>query len=313
MKTLILKVSVFGSALILAVLLSGARGLPTLVHNECERNTSWSIWSVLDDRQTSDTVNGKTTETQDISDRSEHHSSRGEESTSLQTHHTNPDGSSHGHQEYHYSDPEGKGCNNSDGTPWKGTLRGDDDVDANGNHKRHVKSTNEKNGKCTKYVDDYEWDRKGKLIKETHTKTDVPCGKYDLEVSYKGFMDLNHTTITWGPNTAVIYLEPNGEGTYEGKIESVFDAEATGMCEGTGTFPVSYDVTATKEDEFGEMDFSVNGSRRRSAVGTCMGQSGSFTAPTITKTYTFKLPAEDGASKTFSEASITLTFTLKKR
>ena len=314
MKTLTRKVCVFGAAMILAMLLSGARGLPSRAFNECERNTSWNIWNELDSRQRSDTVNGKTTNTQDVSDRSEHHSSRGEESTSLQTHRTNADGSSHGHQEYHYSDPEGKGCHNSDGIPWKGDLRGDDDVDAKGNHKRHVESINEKGGICTKYVDDYEWDRKGKLIKETHTKTEVPCNKWSLEVSFNGFIDVSHSTITYGPNTVVVYLETKAN-TYEGKYEGVFDAKMTGKCEGFGTFPVSYDVTASKEDEFGDLDFSVKESMGASATVFCLGGSGSDTEPTKTNTYTFKLPAEDGASHTESipPGYVTLTFTLKKR
>ena len=32
-------------ALILTVLLSGARAFPRVASTECERNTSWSIWS----------------------------------------------------------------------------------------------------------------------------------------------------------------------------------------------------------------------------------------------------------------------------
>jgi hypothetical protein len=137
-------------------------------------------------------------------------------------------------------------------------------------------------------------------------------GNYNLEVSFKGFIDVTHSTITYGPNTAKVYLE-NKANTYEGKYEGVFDAKMTGKCEGFGTFPVSYDVTAAKEDEFGDLDFSVKESKDASAFVSCLGSSGSDTEPTKTKTYAFKLPAEDGASKTFTEWAITLTFTLKKQ
>ena len=315
MKTMVRKAGVCVAALIFGVTLTAATGLPRPAYNECERNTSWSIWSELDSYQRSDTVNGKTTSTQDTSSRSEHHSSRGEESTQVQTSHTNADGTSHSHQEAHFSDPEGKGCHNSDGKPWKGSIRGDDDVDSEGNHKRHAEAIEEKDGKCIKWVDDWEWDRKGKLIKESHSKTEVPCGKWILEVLYKGFIDVTHSTITIGPNTAKIYLESKGDGSYVGSYEGVFDAEMTGECEIFGTFPVSYDVTASKEDEFGDLDFSVKESKGAFATGVCRGRSSSDTEPTKTNTYTFKLPAEDGASHTESipPGYITLTFTLKKR
>ena len=81
MKTPMRQARLIGAALILAFLVSGARAFPREAHTECERNTSWSIWNAHDSRQTSDTVNGRTTGTQDISDRSEHHSSRGEETS----------------------------------------------------------------------------------------------------------------------------------------------------------------------------------------------------------------------------------------
>jgi hypothetical protein len=314
MKTLTRKIWVFSTVIILAILLSGARGLPTRTYNECERNTSWSIWSVLDDRQTSDTVGGKTTETQDVSSRSEQHSSRGEETTDTQINRVNPDGSTHDHEETTYSDPEGKGCS-SDGIPQKSRHSRDDDTDSKGNRKEHAEEIIEKNGKCVKNVRDWEWDAKGKLIKDTGwVSTDVPCSMYNLEVLYKGSIDVTHSIITYGPSTAVIQLEDKGD-SYAGKLESVFDAKMTGKCNGSGTFPVFYEVTATKEDEFGEMDFIVKETKGASAVVACMGKSGTDTEPTKTKTYTFKLTAEDGASITFTipPGYIALTFTLKKK
>ena len=145
------------------------------------------------------------------------HSSRGETKTKVRTHHTNSDGSYHEHGDFHYSDPEGKGCN-SEGVPRSGGTQDDDDVDAEGNHKRHVKSIEEKNGKCIKYVDDWEWDRNGKLIRESHSKTEVPCGKYMLEVLYKGSISVTHSTITYGPNTVKIYLESGRRWHPQGQL-----------------------------------------------------------------------------------------------
>lgn len=318
MKTLTRKVCVFSAALILAVVLTSATELPRRAYAGCGSDVSWQIRSEWDDSQTTHTVGGKTTDTQDTSTRSEQHSNNGQDSTSSDTHHVNPDGSSHGHHEFHYSDSEGKGCY-SDGVPGKGDLRGDYDVDAKGNYKRHVESINEKGGKCTKYVDDYEWDSKGKLIKETHTKTEVPCGKYNLEVSWKGTYTLPSglETVTYGPNTAKVYLEPKGDGTYEGKYESVFDAKVTGVCIATGTIPVTFNITA-KEVKFGdqdELEFSVKRSHVFSWATICpeIGLSGGSTSPTITHTHTFTLPAEDGASETSTSIGPIWTFTLKKR
>jgi hypothetical protein len=305
-----------GAALILAALLTAAGRLPRGADNECERNTSWSIWNVQDGRQTSDTVGGRTSETQDSSSRTESHSSRGEELTSVQTHSTNADGSYHEHQEGHYSDSTGEGCGN-DGVPRKGDNRADTDVDTEGNHKEHWEDIIEVNGKCEKIVTDREWNSKGKLIKNVQTRTDVPCGKYILEVLYKGFISVTHSTITYGPNTAKVHLESDGNGTHRGKYETVFDATMTGECTGSGVFPVSYDVTA-KEVKFGdqdELDFSVNETKGRAATVSCWGGSGGVSIPVATKTYTFSVPPEDGASKTFSipPGYVSLTFTLRKQ
>jgi hypothetical protein len=316
MKTLTRKVFVFGAALILAMVLTSATGSPRRVYARCGTGVTSQIWSESNSRQTTDTVGGKTTSTQDWSNRLEINSDNGNDHSKSVTRHVNPDGSSHEHTETHGTDQGigGKECYpEENGKPWGADTRKDDDKDAKGNRKEHYEEIFNKNGKCTKYVRDSKWDSKGNLIKKTESTTDVPCGKYILEVSYKGFIDVTHSTITYGPNTAKIYLETNAN-TYEGKYEGVFDAKMTGKCEGPGTFPVSYDVTATKEDEFGEMDFSVKGSRGASVTITCEGWgSGSDTEATKKNTYTFKLPAEDGASKTYAEGAITLTFTLKKR
>jgi hypothetical protein len=316
MNVLQRKVPILVAALTLAFLVSGARAFPRHAHTECERNTSWSIWNVQDDRQTSDTVNGKTSETQQTSSRTESHSSRGEDLSLNTTHTTNADGSYHEHQEAHYADNTGQGCGN-DGVPQKGDNWSDTDVDSDGNRKEHWEDIIEKNGKCEKIVTDKEWDRTGKLIKDTETRTEVPCSKWYLEILYKGSISVTHSTITYGPNTAKVYLGRSNDGTYTGSYESVFDAEMTGECTGSGTFPVTYDITA-KEVKFGdqdELDFTVDETKGRAATVSCWGGSGGVSLPIQTNNYTFSLAAEDGASWTHSipPGYVTLTFTLRKR
>jgi hypothetical protein len=318
MKTLMRKASVFAAALFLAVVLTSAVESPRYAYARCGTGVTTQIWSELNNRQTSDTVGGKTSETQDISSRSKHHSNNGTDSTSDTTLHINPDGSSHEHDEFHATD-QGIGGNECypemEGKPWKGDVTNDDDKDPKGNRKRHHEEIIEKNGKCEKTIRDWEWNTKGELIKDTGwVSTDIPCSKYNLEVLYKGSIDVTHSIITYGPNIAEVHLEDKGN-SYAGKFESVFDAKMTGKCDGFGTFPVSYDVTATKEDDFGEMDFIVKETKGKSAVVSCEGKSGMDTELTKTKTYTFKLTAEDGASTTFTipPGYITLTFTLKTK
>lgn len=316
MKTMTRIAGVFAAALFLAVVLTSATGSSQSAYAGCGSDVVWNIWNETDSRDTSDTVGGKTSETHDWSSRSEHHSDNGQDSTHNETRHVNPDGSSHEHGEFHHTDLYGKGCyDDSDGTTWRGDNTQDTDTDSKGNRKEHIEEIIERHGKCVKNVRDREWNAKGEMIKDTGwISTEVPCSKYNLEVLYKGSIDVTHSIITYGPNTAVVHLEDKGD-SYAGKFESVFDAKMTGKCNGSGTFPVSYEVTATKEDEFGEMDFIVKETKGATAVVACMGKSGTDTEPTKTKTYTFKLTAEDGASITFTipPGYITLTFTLKKK
>ena len=145
----------------------------------------------------------------------------------------------------------------------------------------------------------------------------MPCSKWYLEILYKGFISVTHSTITYGPNTAMVYMGQSADGTYTGSYESVFDATMTGECTGSGTFPVTYDITA-KEVKFGdqdELDFTVNETKGRAATVSCWGGSGGVSIPVQTKTYTFSLAPEDGASWTHSipPGYVTLTFTLRKR
>jgi hypothetical protein len=194
MKKLMRKVSVFGAALILAMVLTSATGTPKCVYARCGDGVTSQIWSESNVRRTIDTVGGKTTNTQDVSHRYEINSDNGVDSTHLDTHHVNPDGSSHEHTETHATD-QGIGGNEcypeENGKPWKADTRKDDDKDAKGNRKEHYEEIFDKNGKCTKYVRDREWDSKGNLIKETESRTDVPCGKWILEWKREGNLSVN--------------------------------------------------------------------------------------------------------------------------
>ena len=290
------------AALTLVFLVSGARAMPRAASTECERNTSWSIWNQLDDRQTSDTVNGRTTETQDIADRSEQHSSRGEDLTYSQTHHTNADGSYHEHQEAHYSDSTGQGCWN-DGIPQKGDNWSDTDVDSEGNRKEHWEDIIEKNGKCEKIVTDREYDRTGKLIKDTQTRTEIPCSHLSLQVAFSGTYSVPKVTLVYGPNTVTIPLETKDTRTYAGRYESVFDGTLTGFCTGDVTWPVSINVTA-KEDDARDLEFSVQTTFSTPwTLGSCEGLPGPpHVGALVIPTHNFTLPADDGASTTILRA-----------
>jgi hypothetical protein len=114
----------------------------------------------------------------------------------------------------------------------------------------------------------------------------------------------------------VVHLEKKGDGTYTGKFESVFDTKITGVCNGTGTAPITFNITA-KEVKFGdqdELEFTLTRSHwfyTMSTGGNC--PKGETTSPNVTKTHTFTLPAEDGASQTFTSLGPNWTFMLKKK
>ena len=137
-------------------------------------------------------------------------------------------------------------------------------------------------------------------------------GTFSLQVSWEGTYSLPNGAISviYGPDTATIPLELK-DGTYTGSYAGAFHAAATGVCTATGSVPVTFDITA-KEDGSQGLDFSVNRSLTWSWDTQCPGVSGGSTSPIPTVSFTFNLPAEDGASKTFSSASggPVLTFTL---
>ena len=136
-------------------------------------------------------------------------------------------------------------------------------------------------------------------------------GSYILEISWSGSYTPPNglVTVTYGPNTARVHLEPDGD-IYVGSYEGTFDAVATGNCTASGANPITFNVTA-REGEFHTLDFTVNRSHVWSWSTICPGVSGVSTSPLITYTHTFTLPAEDGASTSFNQGGPTWTFTLK--
>jgi|WetSurMetagenome_2_1015567.scaffolds.fasta_scaffold21297_3 hypothetical protein len=313
MKTLTRKVGLLSVALLLASVLILTIGAPRQASAGCGSDVTWSIWNVLDSRQTSDTQNGRTVDTQDTSSRSEHHSDNGQDWNDTQTNHVNPDGSSHDHEESSYSDSEGKGCS-SDGIPWKFTDKSDVDKDSKGNRKEHSESIEEKNGKCFKWVRDREWDSKGKLIKDVKSTTEIPCSKYNLQVNFKGTKVLANMTATYGPNNIIVHLEDKGK-IYEGKYESVLDGNVTGFCNGSITWPVLIEVTGTKYEDKKELIFSVKTTMGEpKPLGTCKNLSGNMRAGAITvPPHLFRIPEEGEATYSVTEDPITWTYTLVQK
>mgnify|MGYP001180901765 CR=1 FL=1 len=136
-------------------------------------------------------------------------------------------------------------------------------------------------------------------------------GNYILELSWSGTYTLPNglITVTYGPNTARVHLEPSGD-IYVGSYEGLFDAVVIGLCTASGAIPMTFNVTA-REGESRDLDFTVNRSHVWSWATICPGVSGVSTSPTMTYTHTFTLPAEDGASVTYNQGGPIWTFTLK--
>jgi hypothetical protein len=317
MKTLKRKAGLLAAALVLAAVLVLVMGSPRQAKAGCGSDVTTTISSQLDISQTSDTQNGRTVHTQDVSNRSEHHSDNGQDLSLTQTSHTNADGSSHSHQEIHSTDSEGKGCY-SNGIPQKGDNSGDDDTDSEGNRKQHYEDIIEKNGKCEKIVTDKEWNSKGKLIKNVVTKSEIPCSEYILEVDLKGSVSDSGSTLTYGPNKYKIYLEKKDAGLYTGKTESVYDFKLTGKCESFGAPPIAFDVTA-KEDELRDLEFFVKSDITMLMAGKCHTAKGALPRQQFSgEMLPFTLPEVDGASykKSMPMAGggdLTITFTLREK
>jgi hypothetical protein len=187
--------------------------------------------------------------------------------------------------------------------------------DAEGNREEHIEEILEKDGKCIKRVWDRTWDRHGKPIKDTGwIETEIPCSTtYSLEVSVEGTISIPDGSIQWHPATVTIPLGRKN-GIYTGNYQGEFKATQSGNCSGEGTIPETFDVTA-KENEFGDLEFTINRTTSVSASGSCPSGSGSNTIPPISYTLTFTLPVRDGASWSIgggTEPKWTYTFRERK-
>jgi hypothetical protein len=185
-------------------------------------------------------------------------------------------------------------------------------MDPKGNRKQHSEEIIEKNGKCEKYVHDIEWDSKGNKIRDVEKTTEVPCGKYYLEVAMEGIIPFEDGEIHWGPEKATITLRrENGiyTGTYRGQFKAV---GSTHNCSDEVTYPEYFEVTA-KENEFGDLGFSVNHKEDGfHGMITCNGDTEIFDGPPFEEKLTFTLPVKDGASWSTNDGVITWTYTLRE-
>jgi hypothetical protein len=258
-------------------------------------------------------VNGVTTDSQEITIISVVIGDKGDVFTDNTTHKKNSDGSSEDHENIHNEDPEG--CYEN-GEPWKGDYSTDDETDAKGNRKRHQEEFFEKNGKCEKTTRDWEWDAKGKLIKDTGLiTTEVPCVRTSLEVRWGGELTSGVLSAIWGPETSVVPLTVKDK-TYTGQFTGDWKGKlSTDACNCSGTFPVTIDVKGL-EDEFEKIYFTVTINQGKMANCACLGKSGSMTFPTEPEIYKFELLAQGGATITMDDpkGGVTkTTFALKMK
>jgi len=299
MGTLTHKVCRMAFVLILAVLLSAPVGLRGRVEAQDSSGVGWSTQSEIND-DTTDT-------NQDISDTSQQQSTDGQDITDLQTNQADlQDGSFHDHEEIDGSDPAARNGYER----WSQDR--DTDQDAKGNRTEHYEEITEKDGECQKLTIDDTYDSQGNHTKHTESTTPVPCMSYSMQVSVDGSANVEDTVVTYGPDTATIPLELNN-GTYTGSYSGQFhDSTKSSDCTGSGVFPVSFDVTA-KKDEFNDMEITMNNAIGAAITVACDGSSASKNIPITKYTKTFTLPAEDGASKkdTTPDGAVTWTYTLK--
>jgi hypothetical protein len=277
-------------------------------------STMHAVRSKHTDRQTSDTVNGVTTNTEEITQISVVIGDKGDVFTENSSYKKNSDGSAEDHENIHAEDPEG--CYEN-GEPWKGDYSSDDTTDAKGNRKWHQEDFSEKDGKCIKSVRDREWNAKGKLIKDTGwVKTDVPCVRTSLEVHWEGVLSMGSLSVEWGPETSAVPLAVKDK-TYTGQFTGNWKGKlSSDACQCSGTFPVTIDVIG-QEDEFEIIDFTVTINKGSMVNCVCEGKSNSASHPQKPEIYKFNLPAQGGASITMDGAEGAIktktTFTLKMK
>jgi hypothetical protein len=124
---------------------------------------------------------------------------------------------------------------------------------------------------------------------------------FDLAIDWRGTYKLDNMTAVYGPNTVAVVMNRKSTTTYdwkyEGKYGTTFDGSVTGFCNAAITWPVLFDITAYKNDAFGELNFTVVTTMGTpQTVGSCQGLEGPPRAGNIVvPIHTFKLAAEEGA------------------
>lgn len=139
--------------------------------------------------------------------------------------------------------------------------------------------------------------------------------KFSLQISWHGtFSQVGGLLAQYGPDTATVTLNQTAANSYEGSYSGQFNGTTSGFCNATVAWPVSFEVTASGHAS-GDLDVTVKSTvSKPTTVGACQGLSGSpRVGAIIVAPQTFTLPAEDGASKTWTVDPITWTYTLKKQ
>jgi hypothetical protein len=156
MRALTKFMRVGAAALICAAVLAAAV-VPGRAQATDPRDVSWWIHNEIDDRQTSDTVNGVTTETQSFTSTTHATSSDGESVDDVQTHQTNADGSGSEHEKVDNI--------NADGS--SGTVDRGDTWDSNGNRfHQGTESVTDADGNRTTWTYWEQFDSHGRSLRK---------------------------------------------------------------------------------------------------------------------------------------------------
>jgi hypothetical protein len=139
--------------------------------------------------------------------------------------------------------------------------------------------------------------------------------KFSLQISWHGtFSQVGGLLAQYGPDTATVTLNQAAANSYAGSYNGDFHGTLSGFCNAAVTWPVSFEVTASGHAS-GDLDLTVKSTvAKPTTVGSCQGLSGSpRVGAIIVAPQSFTLPAEGGASKTWTADPITWTYTLKKQ
>jgi hypothetical protein len=136
-----------------------------------------------------------------------------------------------------------------------------------------------------------------------------------LQISWQGTLSLAGLyDMQYGPDTATVVLSRTAANTYAGSYSGNFRGRLTGRCNAASSWPVSFEVTANEQGS-GDLGVTVKTTIAKPAtVGSCEGLSGPPHVGAIqVPVHNFTVPADDGASKAFTEGPITWTYSLKKQ